>query len=230
MELNALEVLKVLREKEVEFLYHANTLATSCTFMRSGALLSRGTVEQRGLKQSPQYSDALDKKYGIWFDVFLDTVDIHACAKRDNMYGPVLFVLNTDTLLTQSAPPIWVTKKNPTDWQDGEPVAERWFQSIQELRGSFSKNGFGHMLVLRHIGGVLPLKENLKRVILDKLPDGLLTRQVNVESYCRGALMSAALPGTKGRYYNRVCQPGCRCQANYTTAGKERLRARFALS
>lgn len=229
MEHKASAVLTVLQEKGVEFLFHANTLSTSRTFMRSGAVLSRGTVEQRGLKQSPQYSDDIDKQYGIWFDVFLDTVDIHARANRDNQYGPILFVLNLDILLTQSAPPIWVTKKNPTSWVDGEPAADRWFQSIDELRASLDKFAFGQILVLRHIGGVLPLKGNLNRVIIDKLPDGLLTRQVNVESYCRGALMTTALPGLGGRYYNRVCRSRCQCQANYQAMDKARLRERFAL-
>lgn len=59
-------------------------------------------MEKHGLRQTPQSSDATDKKYGIWDAVFLDHVDIHyrgGRKKGPNQYGPVLFVLSLDVLL-----------------------------------------------------------------------------------------------------------------------------------
>ncbi len=79
-----------LLERGVTEVFHANSVATSCHFIRENSLLSRGTVERLGLKQTSQYTDNADKKYSIWFDVFVDTVDIHQRASRRNQYGPVL--------------------------------------------------------------------------------------------------------------------------------------------
>lgn len=64
------EVHRILTSIGAERLHHANTVTTSCTFLEHGALLSRGYVEDHGLKQTYQNSDALDKKFGIWNAVF----------------------------------------------------------------------------------------------------------------------------------------------------------------
>lgn len=61
MELNASELLTVLKSKGVTELYHANTVQTSCTFLRCGHVMGRGVVEERGLPQTSQQTDDLDK-------------------------------------------------------------------------------------------------------------------------------------------------------------------------
>ncbi len=99
--MNAKDVYDVLVQLQVPppNLHHANTVTTSCTFLENGALLSRGYVQKYGLEQTPQGSDDIDKKYGIWDAVFLDQVDIHfrgGRRKGPNQYGPVLFVLDLD--------------------------------------------------------------------------------------------------------------------------------------
>ena len=40
------DVYDVLQTKGVNILYHANTVTTSCTFLRIGGLASRGYVEE----------------------------------------------------------------------------------------------------------------------------------------------------------------------------------------
>lgn len=84
MDLLSVRVHEALVAKGVENIHHANTVLTACQFLRVKALLSRETVESRGLKQTPQHSDKLDKRNSIWFDVFTDLVDIHERASTEN--------------------------------------------------------------------------------------------------------------------------------------------------
>ena len=78
MDLPSKAVWDVLTESGVERVYLANSVITSCQFLRNKALLSRGTVERLKLTQTTQYSDGIDKRHSIWFDVFADAVDIHS--------------------------------------------------------------------------------------------------------------------------------------------------------
>ena len=56
MDLPSLKVYENLTAKGVENLHHANTVLTACQFLRVRTLLSRGTLESRGLKQNPAAS------------------------------------------------------------------------------------------------------------------------------------------------------------------------------
>ena len=88
-------ISRVLDEKGVSRLFHANSVLTACTYLENGHLLSRAGVEGRGLRQTPQPSDEIDRKFGILGDIFLDGIDIHERArtkKAPNEYGPVLFI------------------------------------------------------------------------------------------------------------------------------------------
>lgn len=217
MELNALQTYKILRAHGVDHLYHANSVQTSCSFLRTACMMSRGVVESRGLRQTPQESDMLDKKYGIWFDVFTDSVDIHYRANRRNLYGPVLFKIKLEILTSLNMPPLWITKKNPTKWIDGEPLAERWYTSIEELQVHFVKGQFDQMIVFRHIGGVLPIRGYVEDIILDD-PN---------QEYCglkyydlsAGALLAAAMEsGIFIRIHKRECPQLCKCQVEYAVS------------
>src|SRR5436305_15178842 len=126
MDLPSRRVFEVLKENGIDFIHHANAVISSCQFLRHGALLSRGTVERRGFYQTEQSSDDLDKSFGLWFDVFTDSVDIHERANRRNLYGPVLFVLRSKIISKAYTGRIWVTKLNPTNWS-GTKREERWF-------------------------------------------------------------------------------------------------------
>lgn len=78
MELVSKRVYEILKNKGVETLHHANSIITSCQFLRTASLVSRGTAHRKALYQTPQKSDGIDKTYAIWFDIFTDSVDIHA--------------------------------------------------------------------------------------------------------------------------------------------------------
>ncbi|MBH8611954.1 hypothetical protein I4N56_014215 [Pseudomonas mohnii] len=208
--------LQELLDKGVEELYHANSVLTSCEFLRHGALLSRGTVEALKLRQTPQKSDVIDKRYHIWNDVFLDSVDIHARASTANHYGPVMFVLSTEKLISElSSGEFAVTKLNPTKWAN-KPIKNRWMQSFEEFSAEFDVNSFDQMVVLRHSDGHVPLKSALRKIIIDPAP-AMGEQGVETFSYALGALKHAMhlgasriVPITK-----RECAAGCDCQTHY---------------
>ncbi|MGQ3122428.1 hypothetical protein [Variovorax sp.] len=216
MELNSREVLEVLKSKGIDTLHHANTVQTSCLFLQHGRILSRGTVEERGLEQTAQKSDDLDKRFGIWNDLFLDSVDIHERAKSRNFYGPVLFRFKLDLLSEDWLPSIWVTKKNPTEWQTGEPATDRYYSSVEEFKSGYKKGDFGSMFMLRNAGGVLRLAPHLKDILLD---DPNWEYQDNdVYSQTVGALLASAWQGgiKDIDIHKRKCLSGCKCIGQYT--------------
>ncbi len=133
------DIYTVLKGKGIYRLYHANTVTTSCTFLKVGGLASRGYIEDRKLPQTSQYTDSLDKKFGVWYDVFADTVDIHERAGRIkvNQYGPVLFIFDLEILKTlPTKSDVFITKKNPTKWTTREPDDKRFFLIQKELESS----------------------------------------------------------------------------------------------
>ena len=144
MDLPPKAVWDVLADNGVKKLYHANSVITSCQFLKNKALLSRGSVDRLKLAQTDQYSDGDDKRYSLWFDVFTDSVDIHSRASRINQYGPALFVLDLDKVRKAAAGRVWVTKLNPTKWQ-GQSREDRWFQSTDDIKENFVRGDFGQM-------------------------------------------------------------------------------------
>ena len=97
----------------VEFLYHANTVSTSITFIENNALLSRHFVESNNLFQSNQPSDKEDKLFDVWDHVFLDGEDLHKRYSRANKYGPVLFRFKLELLTSPQFQNVFITKTNP---------------------------------------------------------------------------------------------------------------------
>lgn len=166
MNIKSSYVLEILKNEGVNYIYHANSVANACIFLKSKSLVSRGNVERLGIKQTPQSSDGIDKRNSIWFDVFTDSVDIHFRASSINVYGPVLFEINADIIKHAYTGNIWITKLNPTKWK-GKSRKERWFQDRKELEENFDKGTFDHMIVFRHCGGELPFKNHLRKIILD---------------------------------------------------------------
>lgn len=82
--INPKRVYQILVGKKIEYLYHANTVLTSLTFIQQKALLSRNFIEREQLIQTEQKSDQEDKKYNVWDDVFLDGLDLHKKYRRAN--------------------------------------------------------------------------------------------------------------------------------------------------
>ena len=225
MDIPSKQVFDVLAAAGVHHLHHANSVATACQFIRQQALLSRGTVERLGIAQTPQSSDNIDKRYGIWFDVFLDSVDIHQRARRANVYGPVLFVLDAELIKRTYTGRLWVTKLNPTDWQ-GKLDRERWFQGKTDLEENLVRGRFEQMVLARHCGGELPFKRYLTKILLDdperETPDG-----TDLYSMAVGALhLAMEDAGIDVPLEKRVCRPGCQC-LTYWGHDDERLYKMF---
>ena len=222
MDIPSKHVLKALQEKGISEIHHSNSVATACQFLRSKSLMSRGTVERLGVKQTPQSSDAIDKRYGIWFDVFADSVDIHARAKRANAYGPVLFVVDSSILEKTITGRVWVTKINPTKWAD-KADKERWFQKKEELETGLVKGTFDQMLVFRHSGGELPFKSCLKKLVVD---DPVLKTDEGVDlfSMAVGSLrLAMSDAGLDIPIERRICADQCTCKNSYAKNSKHTL-------
>jgi hypothetical protein len=200
-------------------LHHANTVTTSCTFLENGALLSRGYVETHRLEQTPQASDAIDKKYGIWDAVFLDHVDIHFRAGRKkgpNQYGPVLFVLDLDVLLhLPTGTDVRVTRTNPVHWTDKQKDEERWYADADELRKSIGYGDFDKMLVIQTPDGKIDFPNRRAQIALDD-PKRQMSTGADAYHHAERRLKAAA---EKGEIIADIsphqCQSGCICVAKY---------------
>jgi hypothetical protein len=217
MDLSSKKVFDLLASKGIEKLYHANSVLTSCHFLRDAHLASRGTVNSLGIPQTPQYSDPLDRRFSVWFDVFTDTVDIHQRALRKNSYGPVLFVLDSEKLRNEVTGRIWVTKKNPTEWASLKGP-ERWFQSIDELEKDLVRGRFEQMIVFRHCGGRLPIRKALKEIILDDPSIHYTSSKIDFLSLAYGALTLAMIQGNLDvPIKKRNCIAQCKCGNEYNS-------------
>jgi len=221
MEIPSKKVYEILGRKGVDAIYHANSVITACQFLRGGSLMSRGTVHRKGLYQSPQNSDPSDKQYGVWFDVFTDSVDIHARAKRANIYGPVLFMIDLELIRKTYTGKIWVTRLNPAKWAS-KSHKERWFVSAEDLERKFVRGCFDQMIVFRHCGGDLPFHEYLKKIVLD---DPRLKSKTGIDYYSMayGALKLAITEGNfhDVRIRKRVCPAECICEKKYKSDREE---------
>ncbi|WP_206411756.1 hypothetical protein [Lysobacter enzymogenes] len=226
MDIASKHVYQALDDKGVRTLHHANSVLTACQFLRSKSLMSRGTVERLGIKQTEQSSDRLDKSYGIWFDVFADSVDIHARAKRANAYAPVLFEFDSKIIEKTYTGRIWVTKLNPTKWAN-KSDKQRWFQDKDDLEQNFVRGQFDQMVVLRHCGGEFPFKSYLNKIVLDD-PQQQTADRVDLYSSAYGALyLAMSDSGLDVPIEKRVCTAACQCKANY---GANRARCRELFS
>ena len=100
-----------------------------------------------GLPQTYQYTDKLDKKYNIFYDIFFDSVEIQ---RRTGIsyYGPVLFVYSIDVLNIIPENYIRITKTNPEKWKNGLSDKERYFCTLEELSLHFDRDNFGQHITI----------------------------------------------------------------------------------
>lgn len=230
MILNCADVLSVLRQKGVSHLFHANSVLTACTFLETGHLLSRGAVQDRGLRQTSQSSDEIDRRYGIFHDLFVDGVDIHARARKraPNDYGPVLFVLRMDSVFTdpslQSA--LRITKTNPIYWTDHQTDGDRYYNSIEDFSREYRYGDFQKMLTFRVADGSLSLSRHLDYIVLDD--PGPVGGGALFDS-AQATLGAAARRGRlTPRIVRRACSTDCACEQRYA-ANWSRLSAMFRI-
>lgn len=221
------DVHKVLSNIRASHLHHANSVTTSVTFLREGGLLSRGLVEGRGLKQTVQSSDAIDKKYGIWESIFVDHVDIHdrgGRRKGPNQYGPVLFVFDLATLL--QLPPgteVLVTKKNPIYWRDNEPDTDRWFQNAEELTKGIQFGDFDKMLVIQTPSRMLDFPKRHAQIILDD-PQRTVSSGQDAYTHAENQLRAAAAAGgMQSTIQRRICGYDCICIKKYAKYATQKI-------
>lgn len=225
MELDARGVSAALRRQGVRLLYHANTVRTSCTLLSEGRLLSRGAVEDAGLAQTRQESDALDRRYGIWHDVFLDSVDIHYRARRRNLYGPVLFAFPVSILDGPEITSVWITRRNPIRWRPEETDEDRFYASVPEFAEEFQYGDFHKHMMIRNADSIS--LETVEAIVVDEPsyePNTLVTA-------AEAALVEAAADGgaVNPRVMSRrTCRHGCRCAPEYDGLTPDQRRLLFA--
>lgn len=213
------EVYGVLRNINATHLHHANTVVTSCTFLEQGGMLSREYVENHGLVQTAQESDAQDKHFGVWDRVFLDHVDIHdrgGRARGFNYYGPALFVFELDILLNLPAgTDVLVAKENPVAWKDNQSNSERWFETIEELTANLHFGDFKKMLMIKTPQGRLDFPNHSANIILDN-PQRQITSGEDAYTHAVTRLNAAAGTGHVSVNISlRGCQYGCVCIQKY---------------
>jgi hypothetical protein len=226
------DVFRILQKIGADGLHHANTVTTSCSFLENGALLSRGYIEAHSLKQTPQASDAIDKKYGIWNDVFVDHVDIHhrgGRSKGANQYGPVLFIFALDLLL--QLPPgtnVRVTRSNPWNWTDNQKGEDRWYLTPESLEQDIHRGDFDKMLVITTPDSKVDFPNQEADIALDD-PKRTLSNgddaYIAAEKRLRAA---AAKGGVRVTIAPHVCQVGCKCIAKYGAFDPRYFDTRFS--
>ena len=170
-DLNPKELHTILKNKGIEYLFHANTISTSITFLKEKHLLSRKYVEENNLFQTDQYSDKKDKKHNIWDDIFVDAMDIHKTFNKDNLYGPFLFCFDLNLLNSNDIDCVRITRKNPVNWKPQENENDWYYTDLKDFEENYKKGNnskdVGSMLIFPNTGGKIPLKPHLKKIILD---------------------------------------------------------------
>lgn len=212
MSISIPQIKQILIDNDVEYLYHANTVATSVTFLSHGGLLSRGAVEEHGFFQTSQESDDLDKKLGVFFDIFFDSDDIHARAHDLNAYGPVTFVYSINVLDTLENNAVKVTQDNPIRWNETTTEAERYFTELIPMRFEYHKGAFQQHLTICDIYDPLPFSPHLVKIILDNpnIPNtAYFDKAVDtIKKLLKDNFLDIPLE-------IRQCSDSCKCQIKY---------------
>ena len=176
MYLDSSKLYPFLIENDISYLYHANTVCTSKSFIEKRALLSRQYMEENGLELTPQNTDELDKKFGIYNETFLDGWDLAELYKKPNIYGPVTFKFKVDILLQSKT--LRITKLNPYYWHK----EEGWFSSEEEYTQrfpNFDKLDKGHKSFV--LEAKLPFSTYLEEIIFD-FPNNRISNEAFLQS------------------------------------------------
>lgn len=229
MKLDNSDVYTFLLEQDIEYLYHANTVATACTYIENGGLLSRGAVEHLNLHQTPQSSDEDDKRFDVWNDIFLDSIDLHGKFPRQNYYGPVLFKFSLDILKDPNLPEVHITKDNPIRWDNDMSNSDKYFQNMDEFKEIYRLGSYKEMITLKNTFEVLPFENYLVEIILDNpmvLVKGESLRE-KAKKTLSSSIKHSPYDYSKVTKTIRKCDSYCFCRDNYlnqhNTADLERL-------
>lgn len=226
MRLNNNDLFDLLERRGINKLYHANTVATSITFIEQGGLLSRGLVEQRQLYQTPQPSDAKDREVEVFNDIFLDTTDLHTYFSNRNFYGPVTFVFSVELLRGDFE--VWCTKGNPYYWDATRPVEDRYFQSVKELDDSWDDyQRQQKMLTIRNTNAPV-LFNYLEVALVDKTREETFTNTTYFDDAAVALKESMIDKGALlNRFKRRECDNTCNCHTSYRAVPHRGLKKLF---
>ena len=214
MKLDNHDLHKLLRKKGIDHFHHANTVATSITFIKENGLLSRGYIEEDDLIQTNQSSDEDDKEFDVWDDVFIDVVDLHGFFPRQNLYGPVVFKFNIDFLLDDELD-IWVTKNNPIYWNSTLKSSDKYFTSVKELKKYWDDYPTQQKMFTIRKAKKAVLFDYLEEIVLDN-PGVKIHGNVSLGTEALKALKKATKKNTelKSLLKVRSCK-SCFCHDNY---------------
>lgn len=213
MKLDNKELFDLLSRKGILYLYHANTVTTSKTFIEQNGLLSRGAVELKNLRQTVQSTDSKDKVFDVWNDIFLDTADLHIYFSRQNYYGPVLFKISTQ-FLNDTDEHIWITKDNPKYWNSDMTIKDKYFENVEELESNWEKYETQRKMITIKNASNPMLFDYLEEVIVDNPRvkySGIIFHEQTVKSLKQSLLLN---PVIKDKFKTRECR-NCFCKSNY---------------
>lgn len=176
MELDPIAVLEVLARNDIQLIWHANTVATSRSFLVEEAIISREKMQEEGLFLSRQKTDEDDKKFGINHFLYFDPLDLAEHFKRANKYGPILFGVSSNVLSSSSVRCLRIYKINPANWREKQSDERRYYQSVEEFENLFStgdKFQYGaSCLMIDWKDGKLPFSSGLEYILMDSMEQG----------------------------------------------------------
>lgn len=216
-------VKNFLKSVGVDKLYHVNTVVTSLSFINQGGLLSRQTAEIMGVPQTPQSSDDIDREFGIYNDIFFDSVDIHERAGRPNDYGPVMFVYAIDVLDSLRDYDICITKDNPIRWNTNMEYSDKYFTEIKDLALYFCKGNFFQHITVKDISVPMPF-DYLEEIVIDD--PGM--EHIELLNKAKESIESSLdRIGIRVPVNVRKCSLNCSCLSKYTTSNPGYAYHRF---
>lgn len=214
--MEAKTIKELLISKNVNHLYHANSVLTSLTYINNGGLMSRSFVENSKLIQTSQMSDESDKRFDVYDDIFFDSVDLHSRMNDINYYGPVLFVYSVDVLDDICSHDVLITRENPIYWNDTISDEEKYFTTLPDLRNEFEKGNFCQHITIRHINEKIGF-DKLEKIILDYPGNDKTTyfekAKYEIENALKNNHIDIAIE-------TRNCSNDCKCKEKYKESYK----------
>lgn len=219
------DIKNVLMQHQVKGLFHANTVLTSISFLKNKGLCSRQYIDQLpDSYQTRQYSDAGDKRFGIYNDIFFDSVDIHCRAHQCNQYGPVTFIYSLDLL---SSPElnnkVRITKDNPIRWNSKMNLEDRYLVNLSELQNGFCKGAFKQHITLHDVQKIS--FQYLKSIQLDPLPE--MYHNIFEDAY-HNLQDAVAQAGVLMDVSIRKCDSQCQCQNQYLRMNESEIIKKYS--
>jgi len=219
IDVNPKELYEFLVSMDIKYFFHANTVTTSCTYIEHKGLMSWGCIVSKGLIQTDQSSDDIDKKFDVWNDIFIDIIDLHGYFPRQNLYGPVCFVMDNKLLLDKNLPNICITKDNPIYWNELMSDIDKYYCSVQEYEDEFDNNMrkksiHSKMFTIHNTHKKIPFSKYLTKIILDN-PE-VKINDVNLYKRAKQKLVSTL---EKTGFDNCILETrsctNCYCHDNY---------------